>query len=129
MTSSDSKQRHIVEARLIEAAADRLLAGSPQRSSGRLSVVALADESGIKRTRLYDHHRGLVDSFLERSGQSRTGTHADQTAQLRAAQAKIMELQMLVSAQEKRISSLTAVVVELTILRDPGTNLVPIRRQ
>jgi hypothetical protein len=55
---------HAEEARQIQAAAARLLAGAPQRSNGRLCVVTLAGEAWLNRARLYEQHGDLVDAFL-----------------------------------------------------------------
>jgi len=47
----------------IVAAMNRLLTGTPQRSSGRLSVSQLAVEAGIKRWQLTHQHTDLKDLF------------------------------------------------------------------
>ncbi|MFE6357568.1 hypothetical protein ACFVOO_32470 [Streptomyces rochei] len=47
----------------ILAAIDRLLAGTPLRSSGRLSVSQLAIEAGVKRWRLTHQHLDLKELF------------------------------------------------------------------
>ena len=41
----------------------RLLAGTPQRSNGTLTVAALAAEAALSRYRLYEHHPDLVTEF------------------------------------------------------------------
>jgi hypothetical protein len=50
----------------IRAAMDRLLAGTPLRSDGALTVVALAAEAGIKRHILTHRHTDLKDEFYAR---------------------------------------------------------------
>jgi predicted ribosome quality control (RQC) complex YloA/Tae2 family protein len=50
----------------IEAAMDRLLAGIPLRSDGKLTVVSLAAEAGVKRHALTHKHTDLKDSFYAR---------------------------------------------------------------
>jgi hypothetical protein len=47
----------------ITAAAARLLAGTPHRSSGELTVVALATEAGVKRWKLTHRHTDLMRAF------------------------------------------------------------------
>ena len=47
----------------IQAAADRLLAGIPLRSTGELTVVQLAAEAGMKRWLLTHKHRDLAEQF------------------------------------------------------------------
>jgi hypothetical protein len=50
----------------IRAAIDRLLAGTPLRSNGSLTVVALADEANVKRHLLTHRHTDLKDEFYAR---------------------------------------------------------------
>ncbi len=51
------------ERKAITAAMERLLAGKPLRSSGELTVVALAAEAGLKRNKLTHKHTDLKDLF------------------------------------------------------------------
>lgn len=51
------------ERRLIRDAMDRLLTGQPIRSTGALTVVALAEEAGVKRHLLTHRHPDLKDEF------------------------------------------------------------------
>lgn len=51
----------------IQAAADRLLAGTPLRSTGELTVVQLAVEAGVKRWLLTHKHRDLATQFQARA--------------------------------------------------------------
>lgn len=50
----------------IEAAMDRLLEGAPLRSDGRLTIVSLAAEAGVKRHVLTHKHTDLKDRFYAR---------------------------------------------------------------
>ncbi|MYD66261.1 MAG: hypothetical protein F4X26_09850 [Chloroflexi bacterium] len=50
----------------IRAAEERLFAGSAFRSNGKLTVTDLAVEADLKRSKLYDTHRDLVELFLAR---------------------------------------------------------------
>ena len=50
----------------IQAAADRLLAGLPLRSTGELIIVQLAHEAGLKRWLLTHKHRDLAEQFQAR---------------------------------------------------------------
>ncbi|WP_433661374.1 hypothetical protein ACQPW1_21660 [Nocardia sp. CA-128927] len=55
------------EASAINAATDRLLAGTPLRSaSGKLTISELIAESGLRRDVVYEHP-GLVDLFKARA--------------------------------------------------------------
>ena len=50
----------------IEAAIDRLLNGTPLRSDGKLTIVSLAAEAGVKRHTLTHKHTDLKDLFNAR---------------------------------------------------------------
>jgi chromosome segregation ATPase len=50
----------------IEAAMNRLLDGTPLRSDGRLTIVSLAAEAGVKRHVLTHRHTDLKDRFYAR---------------------------------------------------------------
>lgn len=47
----------------IVAAMERLLAGTPLRSSGNLDIISLAEEAGLKRNKLTHKHTDLKDRF------------------------------------------------------------------
>ena len=51
------------ERNAITAAMQRLLAGKPLRSSGELTIVALAKEAGLRRNKLTHKHTDLKDLF------------------------------------------------------------------
>ena len=51
----------------IKAAADRLVAGTPLRSTGELTVVQLAAEADVKRWLLTHKHRDLAEGFQARA--------------------------------------------------------------
>ncbi|MEH0396224.1 hypothetical protein OG322_25625 [Streptomyces sp. NBC_01260] len=55
-----------VERKTIRAAIDRLLAGTPLRSDGALTVVSLAAEADVKRHVLTHRHTDLRDEFYAR---------------------------------------------------------------
>ena len=55
------------ERREIEAAMDRLLNGTPLRSDGKLTIVSLAAEAGVKRHALTHKHTDLKDRFYART--------------------------------------------------------------
>ena len=63
MTSADPDPQRAA----IQAAADRLLAGTPLRSTGELTVVQLAAEAGMKRWLLTHKHRDLAEQFQARA--------------------------------------------------------------
>ncbi|MFE7352476.1 hypothetical protein ACFU8Q_04570 [Streptomyces sp. NPDC057543] len=57
---------HDKERENIRAAMDRLLAGTPLRSDGALTVLALAVEADVKRHVLTHRHTDLKDEFYAR---------------------------------------------------------------
>ena len=64
----------------IIAAMERLLAGTPLRSSGNLDILSLAEEAGLKRNKLTHKHTDLKDRFYaERRARERM---TDREAQL-----------------------------------------------
>ncbi|MFB8290199.1 hypothetical protein [Kitasatospora purpeofusca] len=54
---------YAAEARAITDAMVRLLLGTPLRSDGKLTIVALAAEAGLRRNKLTHKHTGLKDLF------------------------------------------------------------------
>jgi hypothetical protein len=62
----------------ISAAIDRLLAGTPLRSNGDLTVVSLAQEAGVKRHVLTHKHTDLKDEFYARIRAVNHATPAEQ---------------------------------------------------
>jgi hypothetical protein len=71
----------------IRAAMDRILAGSPERSNGGLTVVALAIEAGVPRNALTQRHTDLKAEFYQRIKEG--GGNNEDEARLRAANAKL----------------------------------------
>ena len=60
MTESDADRRTIRDAM------DRLIAGDPVRSDGKLTIKSLAEEAGVKRWMLTHRHTDLQDEFRAR---------------------------------------------------------------
>lgn len=65
MTSTPPAENDAVRTAIMEAM-DRLLAGTPLRSTGRLSISQLALEAGVKRWYLTHQHLDLNDLFQAR---------------------------------------------------------------
>jgi chromosome segregation ATPase len=63
----------------IEAAMDRLLAGTPLRSGGKLTIVSLAIEADVKRHALTHKHTDLKDRFYARA-KAQASVPASETA-------------------------------------------------
>ena len=60
----------------ILAAADRLLTGAPDRSTGNLSVIQLAIEADIKYWVVAQKHTDLRDHFQQMAAQTRPAANA-----------------------------------------------------
>jgi septal ring factor EnvC (AmiA/AmiB activator) len=71
----------------IRAAMDRILAGTPERSDGALTVVALAIEADVPRNALTQRHTDLKSEFYQRV--SERGAPSEDEARLRATIARL----------------------------------------
>jgi uncharacterized protein YceH (UPF0502 family) len=82
------------ERRLIRDAMDRLLAGQPIRSTGALTVVALAEEAGVKRHLLTHRHPDLKDEFYAKvkAQGAVPQSEVDLRARVAALEAKVITL-------------------------------------
>lgn len=96
MTSHEQERLRIREAM------NRLLAGQPIRSNGALTVVALAQEAGLKRHVLTHRHLDLKDDFYVAVAKRNRTTDAEAAlleqldkarAQIAAKTARIRELE------------------------------------
>lgn len=81
--------------RAITAAMNRLFAGTPQRSTGRLNVTQLAIEAGLKRWHLTHQHPDLKDLFQEHAAKDKAkrAAHAQSTDAFENLKKKHAELQ------------------------------------
>jgi septal ring factor EnvC (AmiA/AmiB activator) len=85
----------------IRAAMDRILAGTPERSSGALTVVALALEAGVPRNALTQRHTDLKNEFCKRVKD--TGADNEDEARLRAT---IARLRQTIAAKNRELAQL-----------------------
>lgn len=86
----------------IQAAAQRLLAGAPTRSTGALTVVQLAAEAGVKRWVLTHKHPDLRKEFED----TRQSVNGIPTA-FQGTQARADELESTNQRLRQRINELT----------------------
>jgi septal ring factor EnvC (AmiA/AmiB activator) len=93
---------------LIRVAMERILAGTPERSNGALTVVALAIEAGVPRNALTQRHTDLKDEFYQRI-KERGADNGDE-ARLRATIAK---LKQTIAAKNQELAKLRADVPAL----------------
>jgi len=92
----------------IRAAMDRILDGSPERSNGALTVVALALEAGVPRNALTQRHVDLKNEFYQRIRERGAGNGDE--ARLRAA---IARLRKTIEGKNKELAQLRADVPAL----------------
>jgi hypothetical protein len=92
----------------IRAAMDRILAGAPERSSGALTVVALATEAGVPRNAITQRHTDLKNEFYQRI-KERSAVNEDE-ARLRAT---IARLRKTIEAKNRELAQLRADVPAL----------------
>lgn len=120
----------------IRAAMDRLLAGTPARSDGKLTVAELALEAGVKRHNLTHKHTDLKDEFYGRvAAQTRDPSHQSQRqmtkmAELLAHNAKLLErLREAQMREQGLIRELQLLAVENDQLRRARAVVSPLRRR
>jgi hypothetical protein len=92
----------------ISAAADRLIAGTPLRSPGKLTVSTLITESGLRRDVMYGDHKDQVEAFQ---------------AKVKAQNFTSAAMQQLAAQNAGLQNKLTAVKAELAAARETGAVL------
>jgi predicted HNH restriction endonuclease len=104
----------------ISAAMERLLAGTPRRSSGQLTVVSLAEEAGVKRHVLTHKHPDLKDQFYARVRAQNHATPTEQKlrAELETERRKRLEVTTERDQLKRTVEDLTRVVQVLTVEND-----------
>ena len=124
--------------RAILAAADRLLAGNPRRSTGNLSTVQLAAEAGVKYWIIAQKHTDLRDHFQQLAREAKNTPIAlrkalDTHEQLKHDHAKLRRhctgLEELVQTYALAINELAAENQQLKArLEAPADNVLPMPR-
>ncbi|MBX7546923.1 hypothetical protein K1Y78_02590 [Streptomyces sp. tea 10] len=99
------------ERKNIRAAIDRLLAGTPLRSDGALTVVSLAAEADVKRHVLTHRHTDLKDEFYARVRAQ--GTVPDSERKLRQELKETKERLAEVLAENKQLKAETEAFVRI----------------
>lgn len=112
---TDQADEHV--RRAIRDAMDRLIAGKPLHSDGKLTVKSLAEEAGVKRWLLTHRHTDLQDEF--RSRIASTNTEPPILLALRQektdAQTRVKELTAEVSALTATIHQLERIIQVLAL--------------
>ncbi|WP_094287557.1 hypothetical protein [Mycobacterium lehmannii] len=120
----DAAARNDEERLLVRAAMGRLRHDKAERSNGAHTVVALADESGISRQRLYEHYGDLLNEFRATVGCGPVTPNVEALQrQLAQARAHNQELAAENAQLRSKIRTLSAVVTELTH-ETSGSNVV-----
>ena len=121
----------------IRAAMDWLLAGTPLRSGGALTVVSLAVEADVKRHVLTHRHTDLKDEFYARiRAQDRVpASEQELRDELKATQQKLAEAREEDRQLKASVEAFTRIVNVLTAENDrltrwqskPDKTLIPLR--
>jgi predicted RNase H-like nuclease (RuvC/YqgF family) len=122
----------------IRAAMDRLLAGTPLRSDGALTVVSVAIEADVKRHLLTHRHTDLKDEFYARvRAQERVpASEQELRDELKATQQKLAEAREENRQLKASVEAFARIVNVLTVENDRlarrqsephGKTLVPLR--
>lgn len=98
----------IDERRLIRDAMERLLTGQPIRSTGALTVVALADEAGVKRHLLTHRHPDLKDEFYAKVKAHGMVPHSEQVLRSQLCQ---LESQLVQLRSERDAANAEAAIL------------------
>ncbi|MFH8552276.1 hypothetical protein [Streptomyces celluloflavus] len=102
----------------IRAAIDRLLAGTPLRSStGKLTGTELIAESGLRRDVVYGDHRDLVEEFQARvKTQHAVPAAVEKVAeQNRALKEENATLKADLATEREKTKALARIAVELSL--------------
>jgi chromosome segregation ATPase len=123
----------------IRSAMDRILAGTPQRCNGALTIVALAQEADVPRNALTQRHTDIKNEFYqrvkERGGPLELETRLRTTiSKLRATiDNKNRELNQLRADVPALVRVINQLTMENQQLRDrivdPSGNVIPLPRR
>ncbi|GAX58588.1 hypothetical protein [Streptomyces olivochromogenes] len=106
------------EREAIRAAAARLLAGTPLRSTtGKLTGTGLITESGLRRDVVYGDHRDLVEEFqAQAKAQSFTPAAAQKIAEQNAMlKEELADTKAELAAERERNAALVRIAAELSL--------------
>lgn len=103
------------ERQRVRAAINRIRDNKAEQSNGARTVVALADESGISRQRLYEYHGDLLNEFKATVGCGPVSPNVE-ALQRQLAQAREHNQELAAENAQLRgkIRTLSAVITELT---------------
>lgn len=114
----------------VRAAMSRIRDNKAEQSNGARTVVALADESGVPRQRLYEHHSDLLNEFKATVGCGPVSANAEALQrQLAQARDQNQELAAENAQLRSKIRTLSAVITELTHETSGANVVVPMPRK
>ncbi|NMI55841.1 MULTISPECIES: hypothetical protein [unclassified Streptomyces] len=102
----------------IRAAAARLLAGTPLRSTtGKLTGTELITESGLRRYVVYGNHKDLMEEFqAQAKAQSFTPAAAQKIAEQNTAlKEELADARAKLAAERERNAALVRIAAELSL--------------
>jgi chromosome segregation ATPase len=120
----------------IRAAMDRILAGTPQRCNGALTIVALAQEADVPRNALTQRHTDIKNEFYqrvrERGGPLELETRLRTT--ISKLRARIDNKNRQLNLLRADVPALVRVINQLTMenqqlrdrIVDPSGNVIPL---
>lgn len=112
------------ERQRVLAAMSRIRDNKAEQSNGGRTVVALADESGVSRQRLYEHHGDLLNEFKATVGRGPVTPNVEALQrQLAQARDHNQELATENAHLRSKIKTLSAVITEVTH-ESSGANVV-----
>ncbi|ATL72148.1 hypothetical protein CRH09_39780 (plasmid) [Nocardia terpenica] len=100
---------------------DRLLDGTPLRSTGRLSVSQLAVEAGLERWRLTHQHTDLKEQFQARAKAAQADAAAAEPSDYDKLKEKHAELLVHCAELEEQVKLYASVINLLTLEKDAAT--------
>ncbi|MET7774136.1 hypothetical protein [Nocardia sp. NPDC005366] len=110
----------------IIAAMDRLLDGTPLRSSGRLSISQLAIEADLGRWRLTHQHLDLKEQFQARVKANEKAASTTELSDYEALRAKHADLRAHCAELEQRLQLYAGVINLLVLEKQAADNNTPV---
>ncbi|WP_006246271.1 hypothetical protein [Mycolicibacterium tusciae] len=118
------------ERQRVRAAMSRIRDNKAEQSNSARTVVALADESGISRQRLYEHHSDLINEFKATVGCGPVTPNVEALQrQLAQTRERNQELATENAQLRGKIRTLSAVITELTHETSGADVVVPMPRR
>lgn len=127
MTSPAASEKDPVRKKIL-AAMDRLLAGTPLRSTGHLSISQLAAEAGIGRWHLTHQHTDLKELFQAsvQSAAAQAASSARQLSEAEQLKAQHARLAAHCAELEEQLARYAAVISLLQLEKAAADSTAPV---